>query len=134
MTISGVDVNLGYRFTPNTNGSITQLALRTANDSLPHTVTLYDISGNTLASTTITAVPNTWVTADITSVGVTSGMSYVVAVRTNVGVYYENGITPPQTTGNITINEGRYILGSSLMPSNVELTFYGEADVTFVPN
>lgn len=131
----GSDYNMGYKFTPNTNGSITELAFR-INDSGSHTVRLFSISGTVLASATANGVSGSWVSTAIVPVSVTSGTSYVVAVRTNSGVpaYYESGIRPPQTNGNIEINEGRWINGTDAMPTNAELWFYGEADITFVPN
>lgn len=132
---NATDYNMGYRFTPNKNGTITQLAIRTS-DIVAHTVRLYDMGGTVLASASVTGNYNNWVVANITPVSVISGTSYVVAVRIGgSGDYYYESIGTPITTGDITVNETRYIAASDALPNSVENAhMYGEADVTFVPN
>ncbi|MCX6107338.1 MAG: hypothetical protein NTY08_16045 [Proteobacteria bacterium] len=123
------DGNFGYKFTVNKNGMISKLWLNVA-DSSPHLVSLYDMSGTVLASATITAVTNQWTSGDITPVNVTSGTSYVVAVR--VTNWRAISAAQPVTTGDITINEARYINNAGTFPTNATTNWvYGIPDITF---
>ncbi|KKR87952.1 MAG: Tfp pilus assembly protein, major pilin PilA [Candidatus Curtissbacteria bacterium GW2011_GWA1_41_11] len=137
-----VDWNMGYKFTPNVNGQITQLGLRCNSGSRP--VKLYDSTGTTiLASKNVTAAgTSTWVYEPITPYPVTAGTSYIVAVRSkdvNTGLalnYCLNSLTTSYTQGNVTVNSSNYKAASDDMISSPTdtATIYGEADVGFEPS
>ena len=72
---------MGYRFTPQVNGKITQLG---GYFNGTKTVYLWQRSnGSFLGSASISDPNNNWVYADITTVAVTAGTEYVVAVAVN---------------------------------------------------
>ena len=127
--------NLGYRFTANANGSVTQLGGRWRNGVI-HTVRLYDYTagGTLLASINVTGNMN-WSYANLaTPVTLVEGNQYVVAVRLDAqsSGMYSNGISLPTQSGNITIENATYINNSNAMPTNsVTNAMYGQADITF---
>lgn len=142
------DYNMGYSFTLNKSGKITQLAMR-LNDTAVHTVWLYACnsdcsSGSVVASVNLTGAGDNgyglktppWVVGDITPVSVTSGSRYVVSVRVNSGKYGFENASYPQTIGDITVNGSRYNMASDAFPTlgTVDPYMYGPADVTFVAN
>ncbi|UTW63558.1 DUF4082 domain-containing protein [bacterium SCSIO 12741] len=130
--------NMGYRFTANVNGQITQLGGRWT-DGVVHTVRLYSYpSGTLLASTNVTGSINWAYNTLGTAVNVTAGSEYVVAVRLNSqssGCYSSGtNIALPINQGGITISNTSYAFGSNNMPTNnVTTAMYGQADITFVP-
>ena len=134
---SGGAFNMGYKFTVNKSGQITQLAIRTA-DNLNHSVYLYDATNSSiLASTNLIGNNANWVVGSITPVSVISGHSYVVSVDLGLsGIwYYENTAAYPQTTGDVTINDTRYGPAGAAMPAIIiGPNMDGQADMTFVPN
>jgi len=131
------DYNMGYKFTANANGSVTQLGLRVG-DATARTVYLYNFATTALlASATVTGVNNTtWVYANITPVSLVSGQTYVVSVRGSGGsqlnCYYS--VSSPFTQGNISVLTSIYYPSSNAMPTFTDTSnMYGFADITFVP-
>jgi hypothetical protein len=126
--------NMGYRFTANSNGNVTELGGRWSN-GITHTVRLYAYpAGPLLASVNVTGTGD-WNYSSISSVALTQGNQYVVAVRLNSQSSGQYGtISLPQTEGQITINNSTYLSGSNSMPTNsVTNNMYGMADIKFEP-
>ncbi|MBI2644300.1 MAG: DUF4082 domain-containing protein [Candidatus Wildermuthbacteria bacterium] len=139
---NGLDYNAGYLFTPLVNGRITRLGVRCFNANTVRDIRLYDAAtGVELANTSRFSAVNdttTWGYVTITSVNVTAGQSYVVAVRTSPFDPAYTCSNPlagmPITSGDIRIQASRYIVGSNAMPNiNILGTMYGQADITFEP-
>jgi len=128
------DNNLGYRFTPNTDGRITHLGCY-RNDANAKIVRLYRVSdGVELANASVTCNSAWAYTALGGPVSVTAGASYVVAVRSGADAWMDKVISTPITTGNVTINECRVGSASDLLPTGIETSLmYGWADVKFEP-
>ena len=134
---------MGYRFTPQVNGKITQLG-----GYFDGTKTVYlwqRSNGSFLGSASISDPNNNWVYADITTVAVTAGTEYVVAVAVNNSGGSRNnfsGNNLPNTYGNITINYSCYVFGWSISTtypsswtSEIRVDWnWGRADITFVPD
>ena len=128
---SAGDYNLGIKFTPRTNGSVSKLWAM-VNDTGTHTVRLYNSAGTVIASGDITGVAGSWVSVDVTPVDLTYDNWYVVSVRTSAWCYETAGGTNIQS-GHVTINNGIYIAASNDIPATTGgATFYA-ADVTFTP-
>ena len=136
------DYSIGYRFTPNVNGTITQLG---GSFDGGHTVRLWKRSdGSFLGSVVVSDPNNSWSYVDLSSsVSVTSGDEYVVMVYSNSNGMHRYRITGsfPQTAGNITINYSCYVryYNSDNYPSSwthETRTDYvwGVPDITFVPD
>ncbi|MBI5103195.1 MAG: tail fiber domain-containing protein [Nitrospirae bacterium] len=129
------DYNMGYKFVPSVNGTITQLGLRC--DTGTRTVRLYDMYGNVLASANITAAgAGAWVYSNIAPVNVVAGIGYVVATRNNGSLNYCRtlNLSYPATVGSITISESRYAAATDAMPTVANNTImYGQADITIQP-
>ncbi len=127
------DYSMGYKFTPNTNGQITNLC---GYFSGTKTVKLYDSSYNVLASASVTS-SNSWSCTSITPISVTSGSAYyVVAEIGGSGGCMQSPISLPTTCGNIVISANVYQTPSgTFTASHFEDTtsFYGIADVVFSP-
>jgi len=140
-TVTGQDYNwnynLGYRFTADAAGDVTQLGGRWR-DGVVHTVRLYDYTGGgtLLASANVTGSMG-WNYANLaTPVTLIQGRQYVVAVRVDAqsSGMYTSSISLPAQSGSITINNATYLSGSNAMPTNsVTNTMYGQADITFQP-
>jgi len=125
-------LSLGYSFTPNTSGTITQLGAR--NLAGTYIVTLYQ-NGTILASTDVTATgTGTWVYANIAPVNVVAGSQYVVALYSTGGNYMtSNGFVNDTLTGNITVNRSLFASGYTV-PTNISFgQMAGQPDITFVP-
>lgn len=138
----GSPQTMGYRFTPQVSGQITQLGGRWPAFSTPtRTVRLYCASigcggvGLQLASASVTS-SGSWSYTSIAPVSVSPPNSYVVAVVSpasdNVGV--DPGFflsSPDLTSGGVTIQESRYSVGDTF-PLTVDSTnMWGEADIVF---
>lgn len=130
---SGSDINRGNKFTVNIDGRITHLAGKYGTTGGSKIVRLYDSTGTQIASVTLTPVAGTWVRVALaTPILVTSGSWFIVSSHSS-DWYEQSGLTPV-TTGDITINEERYIMGSDSVPNNT--TGFGIIsgyDVTFEP-
>ena len=106
--------NLGYVFTADNPGDVTQLGGRWRNNRT-HTVRLYDFTagGTLLASANVTGNgSNNWVYTNLaTPVTLIAGRQYVVAVRTDSqsSGLYSSSITLPAQSGGITINSAAYL-------------------------
>jgi|GEM_PF-4282267 len=126
------DYNMGYSFTPLTDGYVTALGSR--KQAGTQTVRLYEQSGGTeLASASVVTTGNTgdFVYTDITPVAVSAGTNYVVAVRGN-STYCYNGQQMPKRADGVTINDSRYVLGADTIPTNIDTAnMYGQADIVF---
>ena len=126
---------MGYHFTPNTNGFVTQLG---GFFNGTKTVRLFDRqTGAVLAQATVTAA-NSWGYTSIPAVAVQAGRSYTVAVYlAGSGGSYRSGVQAlPRTYGNIRIDGSTYIstagTAASARPTNViPTTMYGQADIRF---
>jgi len=135
-TLYTSDYNMGYQFTPDVNGQVTQLGLMGASAEA-RTVRLFlQSDGSLLASVSVTgAGAGTWVYEDITPVNLTADVAYVVAARSSGGTQwcYDSSFSTPTTQGNVSIDNTLYITASDNMPSTPGTTVqYGLADVTFV--
>jgi hypothetical protein len=130
------DFNMGYRFTANANGNVTQLWARCGAGTA--TARLYNGAGTDLtpggSGYAITCAGiSTWVSASITPIALTSGSQYYVSVRSSSWAT-TNPYTFPTTIGNITINDGWYISVSNSVPNTSSgSSMYGQPDITFVP-
>ncbi len=131
--ITSFDYNMGYKFTPNVNGDVTQLGLRA--DSGTRTVRLYDSLGNVLASASVTANgASNWVYASISPVFLKSGSVYYVAQESGTNHYCYLSYTTPVTQGDITINSSWYSASSGGPPGTTDTGYmWGYADITFNP-
>lgn len=126
---------MGYHFTPNTNGFVTQLG---GFFNGTKTVRLFDRqTGAVLAQATVTAA-NSWGYTTIPAVAVQAGRSYTVAVYlAGSGGSYRSGVQAlPRTYGNIRIDGSTYIstagTAASARPTNlITTTMYGQADIRF---
>ncbi len=147
---SGLSVNgsnyswsylLGYRFTPQVNGTITQLG---GYYNGTKTVYLWRWSDGLYLGSVSNSSSNNWTYTNLdNSVSVSSGTEYYVAVAINGsgGSYFRN-INFPKTYGNITVNYTAYKYGnfnSTTIPSSFDRSTrtdntYGLPDITFVPN
>ena len=134
---------LGYRFTPQVNGTITQLG---GYYNGTYTVYLWRWSdGNFLGSVSHTSSSGWSYTNLGSSVDVSSGTEYFVAVAMTgcCGSYIDYGSNDlPNTYGNITINYAVYKSGnfnSNTMPSTFSSAVridrtWGMPDITFIPD
>ena len=130
---------MGYRFTPQVNGTITQLG---GYYSGTRTVRLWQRSNQSFLGSVSVTSSNNWSYADLaSSVSVTSGTEYIVAVcLTGSGGAYNSSWSGPHTYGNILVSytcwKSNY--NSDSYPSwtreNYTYHMYGMADITFVPD
>lgn len=137
--ITGQDINwnynMGYRFSPSTDGDVTELGGKWTS-GVTHTVRLYAYpAGTVLASASVTG-NGSWNYTSITPVSITSGNTYVVAVRLDLqnSGYYTTGYSTPAASGGINMLGTTYRNGSNAMPTNlVQTAMYGQADLAFQP-
>ena len=132
---------LGYRFTPQVNGTITQLG---GYYNGTKTVYLWRWSDGSFLGSVSNSSSNNWTYTDLGSpVSVTSGTEYYVAVAINgSGGSYIINLNFPQTYGNIRVNYTAYKSGnfnsttfpSSFVTSTRTDNTYGMPDITFIPN
>ena len=133
---------LGYRFTPQVNGTISQLG---GYYNGTKTVYLWRWSDGSFLGSVSNSSSNNWTYTDLESpVSVTSGTEYYVAVAingTSGGSRFRFNSSLPSTFGNITINRSYYKSGSfnsTTMPTswsgNHQSYTWGSADITFIPN
>ena len=134
---------MGYRFTPQTNGTVTQLG---GYYNGTKTVYLWRWSDGLFLGSVSNSSSNNWTYTNLeTAASLTSGTEYFVGVALNNsgGAYIRAaGSGLPSTYGNIRINCSAYKYGSfssNTMPtswSNSTRTdyYYGLTDITFVPN
>ena len=132
----GWNYAMGYHFTPQVSGTVTQLG---GFFNGTKTVKLFDkASGLLLAQATVTAADN-WAYTPITPVNVQAGTTYTVAAYlAGSGASYRYSITPlPRVYGNIRIDGSTYASTSgnpSARPTlTVTSTMYGQADIAFSP-
>tara|TARA_B100000959_G_scaffold36533_1_gene35169 strand:+ start:51 stop:644 length:594 start_codon:yes stop_codon:yes gene_type:complete len=133
---------MGYKFTPQVDGCITKLGGYFDGSK---TVRLWKVSSEELLAKVTVPDPNySWTYADITSVSVTSGEQYYVAVAMggSGGCYRNLGSGSnsfPNTYGNIIIDANTYRnnYDSDTYPNPPYVTnqhMYGMVDITFVPD
>ena len=130
---------LGYRFTPQVNGTITQLGGYFIGTK---TVRLWQRSNENFLGSVSVSSSNSWSYADLSSsVSVTAGTEYIVAVGlASSGASYKNYWSGPHTYGNILVSASCYSVNhnSDSYPSwtylNSTATMYGMADITFIPD
>ena len=132
---------LGYRFTPQVNGTISQLG---GYYNGTKTVYLWRWSDGSFLGSVSNSSSNNWTYTDLGSpVSVTSGTEYYVAVAINgSGGSYIINLNFPQTYGNIRVNYTAYKSGnfnsttfpSSFVTSTRTDNTYGMPDITFIPN
>ena len=134
----GWNYMMGYKFTPQANGTVTKLG---GYFNGTKTLRLWRVSsGELLASVSVSDPDNSWAYADITPVAVTSGVQYLVCVAlTGSGGAYKDGRSYPTTYGNIRIDKTIWKSGynSDTYPSQISQSTsynYGMADITFVPD
>ena len=144
LTGSNVSWNylMGYRFTPQTNGTVTQLG---GYYNGTKTVYLWRWSDGLFLGSVSNTSSNNWTYTNLeTAASLTSGTEYFVGVALNGsgGAYIQANGSLPNTYGNIKINYTVYKTGSfnsTTMPTSytrdVEIGYYfGMSDITFVPN
>ena len=144
LTGSNVSWNylMGYRFTPQTNGTVTQLG---GYYNGTKTVYLWRWSDGLFLGSVSNSSSNNWTYTNLeTAASLTSGTEYFVGVALNGsgGAYIQANGSLPNTYGNIKINYTVYKTGSfnsTTMPTSfsrdVEIGYYfGMSDITFVPN
>ena len=133
---------LGFTFTPQFNGTITQLGGYYNNTKA---VYLWKFSDGSFLGSVSNSSSNNWTYTDLESpVSVTSGTEYYVAVAingTSEGSRFRFYSSLPNTFGNITINRSYYKSGSfnsTTMPTswsgNNQSYTWGSPDITFIPN
>ena len=133
---------MGYRFTPQTNGTVTQLG---GYYNGTKTVYLWRWSDGLFLGSVSNSSSNNWTYTNLeTAASLTSGTEYFVGVALNGsgGAYIRADGSLPNTYGNIKINYTVYKTGSfnsTTMPTSytrdVEIGYYfGMSDITFVPN
>ena len=133
---------LGFTFTPQVNGTITQLG---GYYNGTKTVYLWKVSDGSFLGSVSNTSSNNWAYTDLgSSVSVTSGTEYYVGVAINGSGgarfrFISDNL--PNTYGNITINRSYYKSGnfnSTTMPTSWSGSHagytWGVADITFVPN
>lgn len=134
LTGASGDYNVGYKFTPNVDGTVDKLWARMS-DTGTYTVRLFNSAGTVIASASVTGVVDTWAGTDITPVTVTKDDWYIVAVRSNNTWKYEtistNGL--PTGSGQVTINAGMYVAAADTIPTTSTVTNIYQVDVTFTP-
>tara|TARA_B100001564_G_C20666709_1_gene684173 strand:- start:1731 stop:2306 length:576 start_codon:yes stop_codon:yes gene_type:complete len=139
-TNNGWQYLLGYRFTPQVNGTITQLG---GYYNGTKTVYLWRWSDGLYLGSVSNSSSNNWTYTNLdNSISVSSDTEYYVAVAINGsgGSYF--GLNLPQTYGNIRVNYTAYKSGnfnsttfpSSFTVSNRTNYTYGLPDITFVPD
>ena len=132
---------LGYRFTPQVNGTITQLG---GYYNGTKTVYLWRWSDGAFLGSVSNSSSNNWTYTNLdNSVSVSSGTEYYVAVAINgSGGSYIANLNFPQTYGNVRVNYTAYLYGnfnSTTFPSSFSRSTrtdntYGMPDITFIPS
>jgi hypothetical protein len=122
-------VELGTKFTSDTNGSITGLKFyKSAANTGTHTASLWTASGQLLATATFSnETASGWQQVNFaTPVAITAGTTYVVSYHTTSGHYSvsRSYFTSPFTSGSLhaPANGGVYLYGAGGFPT---LTFQG---------
>jgi hypothetical protein len=122
----GTSYTMGYRFTPTSNNTVTQLCAYVGGTS---TVYLWNDAGSLITSASVNSTGPTWACTNITPVAVTAGTYY--RVGTCQANYYFTGFTDGSTTTGITISGTEYSSGCGAFPTNYAPGYmYGLADVT----
>ena len=146
LSIGGTNIGwtylMGYRFTPQTNGTVTQLG---GYYNGTKTVYLWRWSDGLFLGSVSNSSSNNWTYTNLeTAASLTSGTEYFVGVALNGGGAYirAGGSALPGTYGNIRINSSAYnygIFSSNTMPTSWSAStrtdyYWGLPDITFVPN
>ena len=129
----------GFNFTPQVNGTITQLG---GYYNGTKTVYLWRWSDGFYLGSVSNSSNNNWTYTDLeSSISVTSGTQYFVAVAVNGSGGCRFNTSLPKTYGNIVINRSYYKSGtfnSTTMPTswsgNHQGYIWGSADITFIPD
>jgi M6 family metalloprotease-like protein len=128
---------LGYQFTPQKDGFVTQLGGLFDGTK---TVRLFHLAtGEQLAETQVVSV-NAWSYSDVSPVLVVAGETYTVAayLAGSGGSYRTNIVTFPQTYGDIVIEGSTYAYTGTnpdVRPTNTyPYNMYGQVDIKFVAN
>ena len=138
-TNSAWHYTLGYRFTPQVNGTITQLGGYFIGT---RTVRLWQRSNQSFLGSVSVTSNNDWSYTDLaSSISVNSGTEYIVAVTmTGSGGAYLYNWNGPHTYGNILVsytcwkknhNSDSYPYWQNETYTN---HMYGMADITFIPD
>ncbi|MDQ7779998.1 MAG: hypothetical protein RDV41_09860, partial [Planctomycetota bacterium] len=125
------DYTMGYRFTVNAAGQITELGGYFNGNK---TVKLWDASTQILLEQVNINSANNWVWVPIPPVDVSPGQSFVVAVyAAGTGASYRSSIdTLPRTYGNVTIEASVRGIGNVYPTTPSTTIMYGQADVKIV--
>jgi hypothetical protein len=133
-------VELGVKFTADTNGLITGLRFyKSAANTGTHTASLWSASGQRLATATFTnETASGWQQVNFaTPVSITAGTTYVASYHTNVGRYAVNRsyFTSTFASGllHVPTNGGVYRYGASAFPTSTFQSSNYWVDVVFVP-
>ena len=133
---------MGYRFTPQTNGTVTQLG---GLYNGTKTVYLWRWSDGLFLGSVSNSSSNNWTYTNLeTAASLTSGTEYYVGVALNGSGGSYSRTSLPNTIGNIKINYSAYLydiggFNSTTMPSSWTQStrnnyYFGMPDITFVPN
>ncbi len=132
-------VNLGMRFTPNVNGSVSAIRFyKAATNTGTHVGTLWSSTGEQLATVTFTnESASGWQVATLTTpVNLTAGTTYVVSYLAPVGRYSANAgfFNQPFTSGPLQGVMGVYRYGpTSAYPQDSYQSTNYWVDVVFTP-
>jgi hypothetical protein len=132
-------VELGMKFTSDSNGTITGLRFyKSAANTGTHTASLWTASGQLLATATFTSeTASGWQQVNFaTPVAITAGTTYVASYHTTAGHYSVNqsyfGSTYTSGPLHVAANGGVYLYGTGGLPTS---TYQGSnywVDVLFV--
>jgi len=124
---------MGYSFTPQKDGKITQLGGFFTGEKL---VRVWNkLSGEELTSVYLTGQFGQWRHVEIFPVDVYAGMTYLVGVYLGgSGGAYQYSVQPfPQTYGDIVINSSCYVPGNGRPQYCTTTRMYGQVDIGFTP-
>lgn len=131
----GYDYALGYNFTPEVDGWVTELGARINGTKV---VRLFDRDTATLLAQTTVTGDYDWQFSPIAPVRLDAGRRYTVAVYlAGTGGTYRSHVTLPLTYGSIRIDSGAFAATSAnpeAFPSSWSYqALNGQADIRFLP-
>jgi uncharacterized repeat protein (TIGR01451 family) len=121
----------GYAFTPNADLLVT--ALR--HFDLADSITVWEESGNVLASVAVSSISNSWVSTALTApLTLKAGRTYVLAAYSRTGVYYRGDLGTSFADG--TLDQAFNLTGPDLLftnqiPTTPQFTFWFLVDLAY---
>lgn len=136
-TIDGGNYEFGLEFTPLVKGKITSLKAKLPSVNNAVRVTIWDRATNTVVRTETINVSaaDTELSFDIPDLDLTAAHQYAITMNTNDWYNHRRtgntATTYPVTSGNIRIDNYKWIFGTTqTYPTNVATTYYA-GDVSF---